>query len=465
MFSSLLFGLLSCTVLAEISQDPVSDAFIYALPAGEFIKTKMRLYYRYPSSYNGFAVNQPLVPDENFTAVVAPNVDTVYAAGVFDLAASPRLITVPPVIENRFVVNDFVDPYGNVPFSFNSIKNPQGGNYLIYGPSTSDSDAITLGSQNNATLIKFNTSDAMVLLRARHNAIDAQVAAAYLSTYNVTRLLPGDDVPRLQQMNEIATKMAEFGLKFPDVTLLATQYENSLENSTIGWKWAFMGLKHVEPSTAEDATHVQSFQSIIDQAQANSTFLQEIAGQVPSISKTINDGVSQIGTKYSSGWTATNNPIVGNFGDNYLARAAVAYVLYLALPPSQAVYFQTSINPISGQPYTGSNNYVVTFNQTQLPPVQGFWSMTVYYGVGDDSYGYLVGNPINRFSIGDRTPGLIYNPDGSLTITLSATQPNNTVGAANWLPVSSGRTFELFLRTYGPEPSISSFVPPQITLV
>ncbi|KAJ3253184.1 hypothetical protein HK103_000825 [Boothiomyces macroporosus] len=465
MLGSTLLGLLFQVALGQTTGDSVSDAFIYALPAGEFMKTKMRLYYKYPDSYNGFAINQPLMPDETFTAVVAPNVDTVYAAGIFDLAASPRLITVPPVLDGRYVVTDFVDPYGNAPFAFNSIDIPQGGDYLIYGPSTSEKDATTFGVQYNATVIKFNTSDAMVLLRARHNATDPQQAAALLSSYNATRLLPGTDVPRLQRFNEIATQMTEFGLEFPDVGLLATQYENSIRNATIGWKWAMMGLKYVEPSTVADTEYVQKFQNVIDQAQNNATYLLEIASRVPAIVQTISAGTRQIGTLFSTGWSATNSPVVGKFGDNYLARAAVAFVLYLGLAPSQAVYFQTTIDPSTGKAYNGSHNYEVTFVSNQLPPVEGFWSMTVYYGVGDDSYGYLVGNPIERFSIGDRTPGLIYNSDGSLTVTLSATRPNTTAGAANWLPVGANRTFEVFLRAYGPTAGIADFAPPQIKLI
>ncbi|KAJ3272327.1 hypothetical protein HDV01_005761 [Terramyces sp. JEL0728] len=426
------------------------------------MKTKMRLFYKYPNSYNGFALNQPLVPDETFTAVVAPNVDTVYSVGIFDLAASPRLITVPPVADGRYVVNDFADPYGNAPFAFNTIKNPKGGNYLIYGPATTDAEAATLSAQNAATPIKYNTSDAMVLLRARHNATDAQQAADFLSSYKAARLNPGDDVPLAQKFNQTVMQMAAFGLQITDIALLASQYSNSIQNSTTGWRWALMGLKYVEPSTKESAAYVQSFQSVVDQATSDPTYLKQIAAQVPSIISTINAGVSRVGTQYKTGWTATNNPVVGNFGDDYLARAAVAYVLYLGLPPAQAIYFQTTVDPVTNKPYSGSNVYQLTFAKSQLPPVDGFWSLTVYYGVGDSSYGYLVGNPIGRFEIGDRTPGLVYNTDGSLTVTFSAAKPAD---AANWLPIGAGRTFEVFLRTYAPKDSISQFTPPQIASV
>lgn len=59
---------------AVAAQQSVSDAFIYSLPAAEFVKTKLRLLIKVPKTYNSFAVNQPLLPNETFTAVVAPNV-------------------------------------------------------------------------------------------------------------------------------------------------------------------------------------------------------------------------------------------------------------------------------------------------------------------------------------------------------------------------------------------------------
>ncbi|KAJ3274167.1 hypothetical protein HDV01_003450 [Terramyces sp. JEL0728] len=450
-----IYSLIAFLSITVVSQDAVSDAFIYSLPAAEFVKTKLRLLYKFSTSYNSFAINQPLVPDENFSAVVAPNVgtnlsnlDTVYAVGLFDLAASPRLITVPPVTDGRYVVTDFLDPYGNCLLGFTTIENASGGNYILYGPSTTDDEAQRLARAKNAKAIK-------------HNATDAQLAANLLAEYKAERLNFGVDEPRLLKLGELLGEIYLQGLKMEDITITPTQYSGSPQNSTIAWKWAFLGLKHVEPASAESAEYVKTFQSVVDEASRNSTYLAEIASQVPSIVKTIQSGILETGKRYGNGWSDTSNAIIGNFGENYLVRAAVAFSVYLALPPSIAIYYQTSQDVTTGEPYNGSNSYQLTFKN--LPPVNGFWSATIYYGIGDPNYGFLIKNPIERFAIGDRTPGLVHNSDGSLTITVSATQPTDPVAIANWLPVGANRTFELFLRAYSPKSTISSFVPPQLT--
>jgi len=100
-----------------------------------------------------------------------------------------------------------------------------------------------------------------------------------------------------------------------------------------------------------------------------------------------------------------------------------------------------------GIPLDGHQQYTLTF--TELPPVKAFWSLTIY----DVPNYYLSANPIDRYSIGDRTPGLQANPNGSLTITISSTEPTDPVARANWLPAPSGR-FRPVIRLYMPEQSI-----------
>ena len=99
-----------------------------------------------------------------------------------------------------------------------------------------------------------------------------------------------------------------------------------------------------------------------------------------------------------------------------------------------------------GDLLTGGHRYEVTFNPP--PPALAFWSLTMY----DTPDYYLVDNPIDRYSIGDRTPGLHYADDGSVTIYLQVDQPDGDK-AANWLPTPSG-TFRPILRVYEPAASI-----------
>ena len=99
-----------------------------------------------------------------------------------------------------------------------------------------------------------------------------------------------------------------------------------------------------------------------------------------------------------------------------------------------------SIGPSNG------NRYTLTFPAGQLPPVNAFWSVTMY----DAQDFYLVPNPINRYSVGDRTRGLQFDPDGGLTLAVQHEAPAN---AANWLPAPAGR-FYCVLRLYHPQDGV-----------
>jgi hypothetical protein len=109
----------------------------------------------------------------------------------------------------------------------------------------------------------------------------------------------------------------------------------------------------------------------------------------------------------------------------------------------EALYF--SAKPENG-PLSGANKYVLKFSAGGLPPVDAFWSITLY---GPDFA--LVENPIQRYAIGDRTAGLAYGPDGSLEIQVQNQAPEK--GKANWLPSPTG-PYQLILRTYQPRPAL-----------
>lgn len=100
-----------------------------------------------------------------------------------------------------------------------------------------------------------------------------------------------------------------------------------------------------------------------------------------------------------------------------------------------------------GQPLDGGASYELRFEQP--PPVGAFWSVTMY----DTPGFFLVDNPIGRYSIGDRTPGLRRGPDGSLTLVLQHDPPSAADELANWLPTPAG-PFRPILRMYEPEAAV-----------
>ncbi|WP_448002454.1 DUF1254 domain-containing protein [Agromyces bauzanensis] len=112
----------------------------------------------------------------------------------------------------------------------------------------------------------------------------------------------------------------------------------------------------------------------------------------------------------------------------------------------EAAYIATYVDD-RGDRLTGEHTYTLTLNPP--PPVDAFWSLTMY-GVPDY---YLVANPIERYSIGDRTPGIRYEDDGSLVITIAHNEPDDERARANWLPAPAGE-FRPVLRMYEPSRSI-----------
>jgi hypothetical protein len=151
--------------------------------------------------------------------------------------------------------------------------------------------------------------------------------------------------------------------------------------------------------------------------------------------------------KEENGWGYTTK--TGIYGTDYLMRALITAIGLGANRPQDAVY-PTSMKDGEGRKYNGENKYVMHFPEGQVPPAQGFWSLTMY----DASY-FFVNNPINRYSISARQ-NLKSNPDGSTDLYIQ----KDTPGAdkeANWLPAPSG-DFVLMLRLYWPDESDPSII-------
>jgi hypothetical protein len=150
----------------------------------------------------------------------------------------------------------------------------------------------------------------------------------------------------------------------------------------------------------------------------------------------------------SVGWSGPTGQ-VGNFGTDYLTRAQCALAGLGLLPREEAMYFSTATDAI-GAALHGDSRYILAFPPGGLPPVDAFWSLTVYQTDANQRR-WLVANPINRYSIGNRTPGLCYGGDSSLEILIQRDRPAS--GEENWLPAPAG-PFLLTLRAYLPRPEL-----------
>jgi hypothetical protein len=160
--------------------------------------------------------------------------------------------------------------------------------------------------------------------------------------------------------------------------------------------------------------------------------------------------IEQAGLKigsFSNGWRVLRDGM-GTYGFDYLQRAAVWAGGPLANVAEESFY-PSGVTDAAGEPLDGSKTYQIRFASGQLPPVNAFWSLTMYRM----SDGNLVENPINRYSIGNRTRGLKSGQDGSLTLFIQAALPSDPDQKANWLPAPAA-PFYMVLRMYGPKPEV-----------
>ncbi len=166
-------------------------------------------------------------------------------------------------------------------------------------------------------------------------------------------------------------------------------------------------------------------------------------------------GMSLLKQQFLSGdWATIVNgwryppPEIGRYGDDFLLRAADQSLAGIACnDPAEGVYLVTFTNA-DGKTFEGGGRYRFRFAGDDMPPVDSFWSLAMY---GPDLN--LVANPIDRYSIGDRTAGLVRDPDGGLTIHLQAESPASD-DEANWLPAPATDDWFVILRMYLPRPEV-----------
>jgi hypothetical protein len=157
-------------------------------------------------------------------------------------------------------------------------------------------------------------------------------------------------------------------------------------------------------------------------------------------------------------WTYFAN--FANWGTAYLDRAAGNEYVQYGNNASAAGYYN-AFSDGNGAPLNGAKvpAYRLTFAKNQIPQAERFWSLTAYLPRGNT----LVPNPARKYEVARFTPGLVTNPDGSITIYIQTTPPPPAL-RSNWLPVPRG-PFDLLLRVYGPEGNTSpgaTYLPPTI---
>jgi hypothetical protein len=215
-------------------------------------------------------------------------------------------------------------------------------------------------------------------------------------------------------------------------------------------------LDTVAPLPGEEGMYAQ-FRALLDAAARDDAIKQAL---VEAAVETERDVIAPFlisqrnGRPAGNGWNrSTNN---AQFGIDYFNRTGTAKSNMFDNKPTETQYFYTD-NDSAGAPLTGGQNYEITFAPGQEPPVNGFWSLTLY-----NEHHFFHPNDIGRYSLGTKNKDLIRNADGSLTIYAGAKSPGPDK-EANWLPAPEG-AFSLYIRSYGGKEAIldGSWQPPKI---
>jgi hypothetical protein len=373
-----------------------------------------------PATSAGAAVNaighQRELSSPELRVGVAPNVDTLYSVAWIDLEAGPRRLTLP----------DFGDRYYSVQVALSDTSSPW-----------------ALGRRTHAgRLPPLTLRRGGLAYREDGDGIELTTPHRYLMLCVRILVEPGDphDLARVHALQDAITLRAS-GTSNPGAS--------STDDRDIGLAAAERADEIGDPRAFERAIAAV----IADSAPESvpSTVLADLEtcrqARTDAVAAGLRAGLARIDAHVRSMGDAANGWAVNwqgpDFGDDVLLRAAVAYSQIFVNPAVEAVY-PVCETDASGAPLDASGaDYEIVFGADELPPVDFFWSLTMYHAAG-----LLVANEARRYAIGDRTPGLRRADDGALVIHISPSRPDQA--DANWLPSPRG-PFRLMLRLYGPQ--------------
>lgn len=390
------------------------EAYIYGLPLIEMAAARQRMLHAaggdtgQPAGLNVLKPTRNLTTDKNRT-ITTPNNDTLYSSAWLDLTKGPVTLTVPPcerywsvAVMNMYTDNDVI--LGT------RTTGAGGGRYTIVGPGQPGS---------GPTVGRCATPHGWMLIRILSDGPD-DLAAAH-------RLQDGFRLegPKAAEPPAYATRRSSWQEVFASIQQLMIA---DPPPAVDGVAFARMAALGVRPGGGFDPARFDA--AAIRQIEAG------IAEALPKATRGSAPNVVQ-------GWTYPRSDI-GLWGQDYDFRAVVALGGLAALPPQEAMY----LRPVGdGGPGTLLNgDYRLSFAAGKLPPVDSFWSITMYEATADGQF-FLTPNRLNRFSIGDRTAGLKRNADGSLDIWIGRTDPGGDK-TANWLPAPASGPFSISLRAY-----------------
>jgi hypothetical protein len=384
-------------------------------------------------------LNDYVLPDQSFVA--CPNQDVAYGLGFFNLDEEPAVVQVPD-FGDRFWVYALYDGRTD---QFGRLGKPYGtkpGFYLLVGPNW-DGEV----PEGITAVIRSSTELAMVGPRVFMDDTDEDRAAIkpLVNQINAYPLAEYDGEKKIKDWDDVPS--------FP-----APEVEG--ERSWVVPEAFFdqlPGVMDVVPPLPGEEALYASIRQVLEAVENDPEVKQTLVEVAVETEKTVIGPLflwKHNGIPAGNGWNRSANN--AEWGVDYLMRTSTARSNMFDNRPAETQYFYTD-NDFEGNQLEGRHLYSVTFPEGQLPPVNGFWSMTIY-----NKYHLFELNDLNRYSLGTKNKNLKYNPDGSLTLYAGLQSPGADM-ETNWLPAPEG-TFSLYIRCYWGKEAVfdGSWKPPRI---
>lgn len=433
-------GAIENDVKAREAKDTAIDAYVFGYPLVTMEMTRrVMTNVTTPEGSRapmGQFVRMRSYPSAAYRDVTAPNADTLYTTTWLDVSKEPWVLSIPDM-KGRYFLFPMLDGWTDV-FQVPGKRTTGTGaqTYAITGPDWHG----TLPA--GVTEYKSPTGIVWILGRiyctgtpqdyADVHALQDKVSVMPLSAFGKSFTPPAGGVdPKVDMKTAVRDQVdALDGVAF--FTLLAQ-------------------LMKTNPPAAADAPMVTKLASIgivpgqdFDASKLEPAVMQGIqAAPKPAQEKIMGwmkDGIVHGDNKLEDGWLYTIK--TGLYGTNYIQRAFITAIGLGANRPQDAVYPTSEGQDVLAK-YDGASKYVMHFEKGQLPPVNGFWSLTMY----DKDY-FFVANPLNRYTLSQRNK-LKTNRDGSVDLYIQHESPG-TAKESNWLPAPADR-FILMMRLYWPK--------------
>ncbi|WP_026956816.1 DUF1254 domain-containing protein [Algoriphagus vanfongensis] len=398
-----------------------------------------------PSNQNTM-LHDYLAPEQRF--ITSPNQDVVYGLSFLNFTKDPAVVVQIPDFGDRFWVYQIVDQRSNSFATVGSMYGTKPGFYMFVGPDWKGEKPAGIEA-----VYKSPTNIGAIFPRVFMDDTEADKAAVQ-PLINQIRIYPLSEftgeikTTDWSQLKDIPNPNA--GGDGETAWVVPEKFFDQLP----------VVLEEVPALPGEEAMYAW-IRQVLDAAKDSPELKQALVDIAVETEKSIIQPMFEFrnnGVEAGNGWRTQKN--AAEFGYGYFQRTATAKGNMFSNIPFETMYFGADFDMNKGR-LTGGNKYEVTFKKDEIPPVNGFWSLTLY-----NEQHFFHPNEIDRYSLGTKNKSLVYNADGSLTIYVQPTAPEGDL-KNNWLPSPSEGVFSLYIRAYGPKKPIfeGTWTPPQIKKV